>query len=70
MPFQKWDHVYVGQSVVLTKGSSVKKDTVFRDCKDGLLAAEGEGGLRAGLAKKGIFALLHVPSHKSPGLED
>ena len=27
---------------------------VFRDCKDGLLAAEGEGGLRDWLPKKVI----------------
>ena len=52
------DPAYFGQLVVLTRQVQVKKNTVFRDCKDGLLAAEGEGGLCAGFSKKGILALL------------
>ena len=48
------DSAYFGQLVVLTREVKVKKNTVFRDCKDGLLAAEGEGGLRDWLPKKVI----------------
>ena len=34
---------------------------VFRDCKDGLLAAEGERSLGAWLPKKGFFVIHHLP---------
>ena len=33
---------------------------VFRDCKDGLLAAEGEGGLCAWVAKEGFSSFFNV----------
>ena len=44
--------------LVLFKGKFRLKLIAFRDCKDGLLATEGEGGLRAWLSKEGIF-LIH-----------